>query len=248
MRGIVARRSVLAVVVLSCSVVLAAEIAAIANGSFESNGGVDSSTFTGWTVANQTNGSGNWYVQTGTTAGGAAEICTGLPVPAPTAGSFAAMTNQSNPGSHVLYQNIAVPAFGATLSFDLFLRNNGGAFVTPATLDFTVNPNQQARVDIMSTGSAVTDVGAGVLKNVYATKVGDPLTSGYTKITMGLQQFAGQTVRLRFAEVDNLGCFQMGVDNVQLLGLDPIPTLSLPMLALLAAGLAALALWLLRRP
>ena len=184
--------------------------AQVTNPSFESNGGAGTSTFTGWTVVDQAGGSGSWYVQSGTTS-----PISGSSVPAPTDGSFAAMTDQVGPGSHILYQDILIPPTGAVLSFDLFIGNRNGDFVVNG-LDFNNIPNQHARVDIMSTAAAIDDVGAGVLKNIFITNPGDPLVSGYTTKSVSLLEFAGQTVRLRFAEVDNQLFFQMGVDNIRL--------------------------------
>lgn len=185
---------------------------AVTNGGFETNGGAGTNTFTGWTVVDQANGSGSWFVQTGT--GSPQNAFT---VPAPTEGAFAAMTDQGGPGSHVLYQDVAVPAGGGTLNFDLFISNQGAVFASPATLDFNVSPNQQFRVDIMSTTAGDFDVGTGVLANVFQTNPSDPLTNGgYVTVSFDMGAFAGQTVRLRFAEVDNQGFFNAGIDNVRI--------------------------------
>jgi hypothetical protein len=209
---------------------------AVNNGSFETNGGAGISGFSGWTVVDQASGSGSWYAQTGTTS-----PTSGAAVMAPTNGSFAAMTDQGGGGSHVLYQDIAVPANGGTLVFDLFINNQAGAFSvpSPASLDFTVVPNQQFRADLISTTAADFDVGAGVLANIYQTLAGDPLTSGYTTISFDLGAFAGQTVRLRFAEVDNQSFFQTGIDNVGILAAPTsVPVLGGWGLGLLMAALA----------
>jgi len=211
----------------------------VPNGSFETNGGAGTNTFASWTVVDQAGGTGSWWAQTGATS-----PVSGNAVPVPPFGSFSAMTDQGGPGSHILYQDVAVPATGGILSFDLFIGNRAAAFSTPATLDYTVVPNQQFRVDIMSTAAPVDDVGAGVLMNVYQTKVGDPLVSGYTTINANLAAFAGQTVRVRFAEADNQLFFNAGVDNVQLIA--EVPTLSLSMLVALGLLLAAAAVWKLR--
>jgi hypothetical protein len=103
-----------------------------------------------------------------------------------------------------------------------------GAFFTPNTLDDNVNPNQQARVDIITTTANPFSVApADVLLNVFQTQVGDPLISGYTMQTTDLSAFLaghqGQTLRLRFAEVDNQGNFQFGVDRV-VLSFGPSPS------------------------
>ena len=178
----------------------------IVNGSFEDSGG----SLTGWTVFNQAGGSGDWFVQTGT-----ASPLNGFTVAAPTDGAHAAMTDQQAEGTHILYQDVTVPA-GATLSFDVFIANRAWPFRTPASLSFTVGPNQQARVDIMTTTAPITSVTSGVISNLYQTVADDPLISGYTSQTTSLASLAGQTVRLRFSEVDNQSWFNMGVDNVSL--------------------------------
>jgi hypothetical protein len=206
----------------------------VTNGSFESNGGVNTNTFTGWTEADQANGSGSIFAQTGTTAPSLNPIT----VPAPPVGAFSAMSSQTAPGSHILYQNVTIPPGAAQFFAKVYVNNQAGAFATPASLDYTITPNQQARIDLMTTGSATTDVGAGVLVNLYQTKVGDPLVSGYTSISADVTAFSGQTVRLRIAEVDNQSNFAFGVDGVSIISSGPIPTLS--DWALVALGLMVL--------
>ena len=179
--------------------------ASVAGGSFETG------TLSGWTVVNS--GSGSWFAYSGT-----ASPQSGFPVAAPPQGSFAATTDQFGPGSHILYQDLALEAgFKHTLTFTLYYANRAGAFSTPASLSESVSPNQQYRVDIVKPNAAVTSVAAtDVLKNVFQTHVGDPLTRGPTPITVDLTPYAGQTVRLRFAEVDNQYYFQAAVDDVKL--------------------------------
>jgi hypothetical protein len=182
----------------------------LVNGSFELNDGLGSNVFTGWTVVDLAGSSGSWFVQSGN-----ASPLTGFVVQPPTDGSFAAMTDQFNPGSHILYQDVLVPSHGpAYLGFDLFLHNLAGAFATPNTLSPEEFPNQQFRADILNPNASVDDVGAGVLLPVYRTEVGDSALSSYRTITVSLQQFRGQVVRIRFAEVDNQGFFQVGLDRV----------------------------------
>jgi len=134
----------------------------------------------------------------------------------------AAMTDAGGPGSHVLYQDFVVPAESAVLSFSLFIGNRADRFVTPTTLDFSTPAlNQQARVDIMRGGTGAFSVAAGdIVLTLFQTQVGAPLVSGYTSFTFDLTSLfaanVGQTLRLRFAEADNLAQFQFGVDNVSL--------------------------------
>jgi PEP-CTERM motif len=178
-----------------------------------SNGGFESG-FVSWTRADQLGSDGTFFLQTGTSS-----PVNGDPVPAPPGGATAAMSDAQGPGSHVLYQDIVIPAVvpSAILSFDVFVGNRANAFFTPSTLDFSTPAlNQQARVDILAGGTDPFTV-AGLQSE---TIVGDPSVSGYTHhtvdVTSLLNAHLSQTLRLRFAEVDNVFTFQLGVDNVAL--------------------------------
>src|SRR5689334_19189077 len=206
----------------------------INNGGFEAG-------LASWTRADQLGSDGTFALQSGTTS-----PVNGTAVPAPPAGLRAAMTDAQGPGSHVLYQDFAVPTapFGsAQLQFSVFVGNRATAFSvpSPASLDFsTAALNQQARVDILRGGTDPFSVtAADVLLNAYQTRVGDPLVSGYTTVnvdvTSVLAANAGNTLRLRFAETDNVFTFQLGVDNVSLVT-TPVPEPS----SLILCGLAAL--------
>lgn len=230
-------KSVFAALLLSfCGSALGVEL--VVNGTFESNGGVNTSILTGWTVTdqNQAGSSGSWFAQSGTSAPAGSV----LTVAAPPQGTFAAMTTQDGEGSHILSQNITIPSGApATFSARVYVNNTATAWSTPASLDYTVNPNQQFRIDLMTTGSALTDMGAGILQNLYKTSVGDPLVSGYNLITVDVSAFAGQTVRLRLAEVDNQSYISTGADVVSIqsglaAAVTPVPTLSEYAMLLLA--------------
>ena len=185
--------------------------APLVNGSFELNGGELSNAFAGWTVVDPFGGdAGSWLVQTG----GSSPLA-GFRVRRPTDGSFAAMADQFGPGTHILYQDVLVPTRGpAFLSFDLFLNNPVGDYAAPATLSANRFPNQQFRMDVMSPDAPVAGLGSGVLRAVYRTEPGDPRNSGYRTITVSLGEFRGRVVRLRFAEVDNQGNLEVGIDRV----------------------------------
>lgn len=186
----------------------------ITNGGFEAG-------FIGWTRVDALGSEGTFFLQSGT-----ASPVNGDPVPAPPGGTTAAMTDAQGPGSHVLYQDFVVPASpgSAVLTFDLFIGNRADAFFTPspASLDFSTPAlNQQARVDILLAGTDPFSVSpSDVLLPLLQTNPGDPLISGYTShstdLTALLAASAGQTLRLRFAETDNVFIFQLGVDNVSL--------------------------------
>jgi hypothetical protein len=183
------------------------------------NGGFEAG-FASWTVADEVGSDGSFFIQTGTTS-----PVNLFPVPAPPGGSNAAMTDSMGPGAHVLYQDFVVPlaVLTATLSFDLFI-NSGADFVTPdpVTLAFSTPAlNQQARVDLMLASADPFSVDPGdVLLNLFQTNPGDPLVSGYTTFTTDvlavLAANLGNTLRLRFAETDNVFFFNLGVDQVSL--------------------------------
>jgi len=81
-----------------------------------------------------------------------------------------------------------------------------------------------------------------VLASLFQTKVGDPASLAPTVMTFDLSQFAGRTVRLRFAEVDNQFFFEGSVDAVAITSVlsQPVPTLGIPTMS--SAGLAAVVL------
>lgn len=218
-----------------------AHAAPIVNGGFEAG-------MTNWTVADQVGNDGSFVLQSGTTS-----PVNGMAVPAPPGGGNAAMTDGQGGGSHLLYQDfMQTTAVGsARLSFDLFIGNRADAFFLPdpLTLDWaTAALNQQARVDLLRSASDPFSLAAGdLLLNLFATGLTDPLVSGYNHfeidITALLNANLNQSLRLRFAEVDNVNMFQFGVDNVVLdigaPGEVPEPAAWMLILAGLAAGTLA---------
>ena len=185
----------------------------ITNGGFESG-------FAGWAREDRLGSEGTFFLQSGT-----ASPVNLIPVPAPPGGLNAAMTDAQGPGSHVLYQDFVVPTGlidSGRLRFDLFVGNRATDFVTPnpATLEFSTPAlNQQVRVDILRAGTDPFSVApSDVLLTLFQTGPGNPLVSGYNTtdvdLTALLNANAGNTLRLRFAEVDNVNIFQLGVDNV----------------------------------
>jgi len=176
------------------------------------NGNFETGDFTHWNSANLTGGSGDWFVYEGTKS-----PLSGFNIAAPPQGNFAAVTDQEGPGSHVLYRNIKLaPGMRHELSFYLYYRNRADGFYTPKTLDYTEIPNQQYRVDVLRPSANPFTVNRNaILARLFRTKVGDPKRQAPTLMTFNLTQFAGKTVRLRFAEVDNQFYFQASADKVK---------------------------------
>jgi hypothetical protein len=185
-----------------------------ANGNFETN------SFAGWTVFNQAGGSGSWFTYTGNTS----PLSSFTNLSSPPEGMYAAVTDQTGPGTHILYRDVTVPAGTSSLSFYLYYINRANRFVAPPTLDYTVNPNQQYRVDVMRTSAPIMSVASGdVLANLFITNPGAPLTLAPTLMNYDISAFAGQTIRLRFAAVDNQSNFNASVDAVCITG-GSVPT------------------------
>jgi hypothetical protein len=199
----------------------------IVNGGFEAG-------FTGWTRVDAIGSDGTFFLQSGT-----ASPVNGFAVPPPPQGTTAAMTDAEAGGSHVLFQDFLVPASvgQTTLSFQAFIQNGAIDFFTPDHLEWsTPDLNQQARVDILLPG--LDPFTSDVLLNVFQTDPGDPLVSGYdlisADITSLLNTHPNETLRLRFAEVDNVNFFNFGVDDVRFITAQALPEPGTLLLALLA--------------
>ncbi len=193
------------------------------------DGGFEVNPLLNWRVLDQAGSDGTWFFNDNLSG----SPVTGLTVPLPPQGIIAAMTDQGAPGTHVLYQDFVVPmgVNFATLSFQRYIQNTASGFFNGAQgLNYLGANNQQARVDILLASSNPFSVASGdVLLNVFQTKPGDLLESGYSTVNANLTALlasrGGQTLRLRFAEVDNQFQndpnlppinFLFGVDDVRL--------------------------------
>jgi len=194
-----------------------------ASGAQSGNWNFESGDFSGWKT--RFSGIGAWYVYAdGSTPPDPAVSDPNFPfnVPQPPEGTFAAVTDMSGPGSRILYRDVKLDG-RLKLRFTLFYVNfkvSGHApeFASPASLDHEIHkPNQQFRVDLMDPTAPVDSVATKhVLARIFATAPGDRGKLGPRAITFDLSHWAGKKVRLRFAQVDNIGPLRAGVDDVRL--------------------------------
>lgn len=209
-----------AVVVLAAALLVptSATAATVVNGDFETG------TLNGWQVFNvppEPEASGSWFAYSGT----ASPIAEAPEVPPPPAGNFAAITAQGGAGTHILYQDVALePYYTHQLSLLVYYHSFAPlATPSPETLNAEIPaPNQQYRIDVMKPTAPIESVNpSDILATVFATKTGDPEELGPTPVSVDLTPFAGQTVRLRFAEVDNEFYFAAGTDSVSIQSTPP---------------------------
>jgi hypothetical protein len=216
------RRNPLIAAMLGALASLALLAPAGATGATVVNGSFETGTLAGWQVVNSSE-SGSWFAYTGTTP----PIGEG-PVPAPPVGAFAAISAQGGPGTHILYQDIALePQFKHQLSMFVYYKSAATlATPSPNTLSSGFPPaNQQYRVDVMKSTAPLDSVAPGdILATVFATQSGGPLEMAPTVLTADLTPFAGQTVRLRLVEVDNQLFLWGGADGIAIQSTPPPPS------------------------
>jgi hypothetical protein len=210
------------------------------------NGGFETGSSAGWTINSQSGSAGNFAVINATTT-----PLSGSTTVGPASGSFYAVSDQTGPAALALIQRFTVsgPVSSVVLSFSLFANSYGGTFINPAGLDYTVSAaNQFARVDILTAAASPFDTGSGVLANFYLGADSGANPHAYKNYSFSITSLTGGggTFQLRFAEVDNLDVFNLGVDNVSVVtavGGVPEPSSIL----LVAIGVALLLLPRLRR-
>jgi hypothetical protein len=189
------------------------------------NGGFESGTLAGWHVHRVT-GAGNWFAYNGTDApiGKKRKPKPADPVQAPPEGAFAAISDEANPDTLILYQDIVLEAghrhqLGLLAYYDSYKPI---AVPTPNTLSVDEGSlggqkNQQYRIDVMKPEAPLESIDpADVLRTLFVTKPGDPQKMAPTRLTAGLGAFAGQTVRLRIANAVREEVFNAGVDAVSI--------------------------------
>ncbi len=156
------------------------------------NGGFESGDFTGWQTTNS--GYGAWQINDGTLDPDGPDETN-----APASGKFNAVVTQFGGGTHLLFQDVSVPAdsLGATLSWSDRIRNHTPYFA----------PNQLFRVEIRDTNNVILAV-------AFSTQPGDPLLGAWTARRYPLDAFRGRTVRIAFYQEDSTGYFNTYLDEV----------------------------------
>ncbi|MBA3865797.1 MAG: hypothetical protein H0X42_05545 [Solirubrobacterales bacterium] len=195
------RRALLAFFAIACSAGWAPGAAAAAN---VVNGDFEAGNLSGWHVHQETE-AGDWFAYRGT----AESISEGnnRPLPQPPQGTFAAAADEAGPDSLILWQDIGLEPnrrhqLALTAYYEAFQKL---AIPTPDTLSASEEAlggqvDQQFRIDVMKPTAPLESLAPeDILLTVFQTKAGDPDTMAATRITASLNQFAGQTVRLRFA-------------------------------------------------
>lgn len=200
-----------------------ADAANVVNGNFESG------TLGGWQVQ-RTTGAGSWFAYAGTDAPiGSKRPKPADPVQLPPQGAFAATTDQANPDTLILFQDIALEA-GLNQELSLLAYYDSYrpiAIPSPDTLSVAdealtlpngkLQKNQQFRIDVIRPEAPLESLDpADVLRTVFATKPGDPLRMTPTRLTADLRAFAGQTVRIRIANAVTEEVLNAGVDAVSI--------------------------------
>jgi hypothetical protein len=188
------------------------------------NGGFESGTLNGWHVHRVTE-AGNWFAYEGTAAPiGSKRSTPADPVQAPPQGDHAAVSDEANPDTLILYQDIALEAgYNHQLSLLAYYNSYKPVAVpTPDTLSvdegiLAGEKNQQYRIDVMNPDAPLESVDpANILRTLFVTKPGAPQQMSPTKLTANLNAFAGQTVRLRIANAVHEEVFNAGVDAVSI--------------------------------
>lgn len=172
---------------------------------------------TGWHTRSR--GSGAWYAYSdGTKPPNPAETDphVAFNVPQPPEGRYAAVTDMTAPGARILYRDVKLDG-RVKLTFTLFY-DNAGEFSSPASLDFDgCEANQQFRVELMDPAAQADSTAAKhVLATIFNTAPGDPSKLAPRTVTFDLSKWAGERVRIRFAQVDNRGPLRAGIDDVRL--------------------------------
>jgi len=157
------------------------------------NGGFETGDFTGW-VTPATNAA--FLIDDGTVYPPSGDDPT-----TPFDGNYCALADQAPPAVSSIFQTVALPANGGTitLSWADRIRNFNGYFDT----------NQQFSVEILDTNNLV-------LGTVFSTQTGDTPIQDWTQRSADISSFAGHTVRVAFVVNAGEYYFDVGLDDVSI--------------------------------
>jgi hypothetical protein len=144
-------------------------------------------------------------------------------VPDPPQGKFAAVTDMRGPGTRILYRDLRLDG-RYVLQMSIFYINGvdgfsgyASSFASPKTLSVDAGPNQQFRIDLLAPAAPVDSVAdEDIRATIFQTSSSDRTRTRPTPISFDLSRWNGQTVRLRFASVDNQRPMRVGVDDIRL--------------------------------
>ncbi len=221
----IGRTVLLGIVLIAMLAPSSAEAENVVNGNFESG------TLSGWSVY-QANPFGDWFAYKGTETPigvNRKKQGEGRDVQPPPLGTYAAVTDEVEPDTLILYQDVTLPP-GSNYQLSLIAYYDSYKPIAIPTLDTLAvgeealrlpngqfQKNQQFRIDVMRPEAPLESLESGdVLRTVFATKLGDRPTMAPTKFSVNLSAFAGQTVRLRIANTVTEEVFNAGVDEVSI--------------------------------
>jgi hypothetical protein len=208
--------------VLLIALALAAPAPTAAPAATVVNGGFESGDLSGWETRRSTS-FGKWYAYQGTKPPIPHERGA-VSVQPPPQGTYAAIADQANPDSLLLFQDLRLePGSQYKLSLLAYYDSYAALAVpSPETLSVdegTLGPqaNQQLRIDVIRPEAPVDSVSPGdVLLELFRTRAGGARKMAPTRLVGDLAPFAGQTVRLRIAVAATEEVLSAGVDAVEL--------------------------------
>jgi hypothetical protein len=140
---------------LSASFAVAAPI--VENGSFETG------DLTGWGLSDR--GNGTWEVYDDPS-----EVDGGIDPPH---GTFAIITQQGGPGSHVLHQRVRLPGRGQLRLKFVLWYDSSARLVSNDSLSHRGQDNQQFRMDILKPGATLRTLNPdAILATIFRTRTG----------------------------------------------------------------------------
>jgi hypothetical protein len=218
-------------------------VPAVAGAATVVNGGFETGSLSGWNEQHDTE-AGDWFAYRGTEpplgpGRGLASI------PAPPQGRFAAISDERDPDTMILWQDVALePGATQVLSLQAFYESQL-PLTTPVPDSLTTEKdllggqgNEQFRVDVIKPTAPLDSVAPeDVLATLFQTETGSPKTMAATRFSANLTPFAGQTVRIRAVVVNQftqaqseereqahenlLGVLNAGIDNVAITSAGP---------------------------